>query len=124
MTKYSRLRFALGVLALACAASFVAAGTAQADGTQQEKGNWFHKMCSWFGGTTANTGAAAGNLANNTGGVVASAASNTGATLAGNPEAAVQIVAEPVARTVNMTGEAASETAGAPMKAAEAVKTE
>ena len=69
--------------------------------------------------TTENVANTTGHALSNTGGVAASAAHNTGATLSGDFDKAGQIVAEPVARTVNTSGALISETAGSPVKAAE-----
>jgi len=84
--------------------------------------SFFKKVFNYPVKTTENAAHATGNVVSNTGGVAASAVDNTGATLSGKIDRAPHIIADPVAKAVNMTGQAASEVAGAPVKAAEDVQ--
>ena len=113
------------ILSLALSFAFVLAATSAAH-AEEEGGfwNWLKKVVHYPVKTGENTLNAAGHAVENTAIAGASAVQNTGATLSGQGDKLPQIVAEPAARTVNMAGQLASETAGAPVKAAEDVQKE
>jgi hypothetical protein len=121
ITTTRRLKWAV---AGALAALVLTAGVSAWAAEENSLGSFFRKLFKYPVKTTENVANTAGHAASNTGGVAASAVQNTGAVLSGDLAKTGDIVAEPAGRTVNTAGALVSETAGAPVKAAEDVQKE
>jgi hypothetical protein len=120
----TRTRRSKWAVAGALAALVLVAGTSVWAAEENSLGAFFRKLFKYPVKTTENVANTAGHAVSNTGGVAESAVRNTGAVVTGDIGKTGDIVAEPVSRTVNTAGALVSETAGAPVKAAEDVQKE
>lgn len=111
-------------VAIILAFGIVAIGASCAQADDNGLVAFFKKLFKYPVKTTENVVHTTGHAVENTGGVAESAVRHTGEVATGQLEKTGELITEPVQKTGDMSYQLISETAGAPVKAAEEVQAE